>query len=201
MLKSATHLALTGMLFLGASASVVLPRQPHRQRQTLNRLQGMHGHHMMAPDPDKQIARMTTKLNLTADQQAQIKPILQDRQTQMMALHSDTTLAGPDKMAKMKSINQDTHAKVDAVLTDEQKKQWAEMQAQQREKMQHHMQEHGGGMGMDAPAPPPPSITWLNMELNRQAAFPNRRRPLLFVSRLRLAGCTTVTPVCCWASA
>ena len=112
---------------------------------------------MMAQNPDKQIAHMTAKLNLTADQQAQIKPILQDRNTQMMALHSDTTLAGPDKMAKMKSINQDTHAKIEAVLTDEQKKQWAEMQAQQREKMQQHMQEHGGGMGMDPPPPPPPA--------------------------------------------
>ena len=154
MLKSATHLALTGMLFLGASASAVFAQTAPAATDAQPPSTGMHGHHMMAPDPDKQIARLTTKLNLTADQQAQIKPILQDRQTQMMALHSDTTLAGPDKMAKMKSINQETHSKVDAVLTDEQKKQWAEMQAQQREKMQHHMQEHGGGMGMDAPAPP-----------------------------------------------
>ena len=158
MLKSATHLALTGMLFLGASASVVLaqaaaPAAPDAPPPP----PGMHGHHMMAQNPDKQLAHMTAKLNLTADQQAQIKPILQDRNTQMMALHSDTTLAGPDKMAKMKSINQDTHAKIEAVLTDEQKKQWAEMQAQQREKMQQHMQEHGGGMGMDAPPPPPPA--------------------------------------------
>ena len=158
MLKSATHLALTGMLFLGTSASVVLaqaaaPAAPDAPPPP----PGMHGHHMMAQNPDKQLAHMTAKLNLTADQQAQIKPILQDRSTQMMALHSDTTVAGPDKMAKMKSINQDTHAKIEAVLTDEQKKQWAEMQAQQQQRMQQHMQEHGGGMGMDAPPPPPPA--------------------------------------------
>ncbi len=158
MLKPATHLALTGLLFLGTSASVVLaqaaaPAAPDAPPPP----PGMHGHHMMAQNPDKQLAHMTAKLNLTADQQAQIKPILQDRNTQMMALHSDTALAGPDKMAKMKSINQDTHAKIEAVLTDEQKKQWAEMQAQQRERMQQHMQEHGGGMGMDAPPPPPPA--------------------------------------------
>ena len=86
MLKSATHLALTGMLFLGTSASVVLaqaaaPAAPDAPPPP----PGMHGHHMMAQNPDKQIAHMTAKLNLTADQQAQIKPILQDRSTQMMA--------------------------------------------------------------------------------------------------------------------
>lgn len=157
MLKTATHLALTGMLFLGASASAVFaqaaaPAAPDAAPPP----PGMHGHHgMMAQNPDKQLARMTAKLSLTADQQAQIKPILQDRSTQMMALHSDTSLAGPDKMAKMKSINQENRAKIDAVLNDQQKKQWAEMQAQQKERMQKHMQEHGGGMGQDAPPPPP----------------------------------------------
>jgi protein CpxP len=156
MLKSATHLALTGMLFLGTSASAVFAQTAPAAPEAAPPPAGMHGHHMMAPDPDKQIAHMTAKLNLTADQQAQIKPILQDRQTQMMALHSDSTLAGPDKMAKMKSINQESHAKIEAVLNDEQKKKWAEMQAQQRERMQQHMQEHGG-MGMDTPAPPPPA--------------------------------------------
>ncbi len=154
MLKPATHFALTGLLILGASASAVFA-QTAPAATDAPPPPGMHGHHMMAQNPDKQLARMTTKLNLSPDQQAQIKPILQDRSTQMMALHSDTSLAGPDKMAKMKSLNQDTHAKIEAVLNDQQKKQWAELQAQQREKMQQHMQEHGGGMGMDAPPPPP----------------------------------------------
>jgi periplasmic protein CpxP/Spy len=154
MLKPATHLVLTGMLFLGASASAVFA-QAAAPDAAPPPPPGMHGHHMMAQDPDKQLAHMTAKLNLTADQQAQIKPILQDRNTQMMALHSDTSLAGPDKMAKMKSINQENRAKIDAVLNDQQKKQWAELQAQQKEKMQQHMQEHGGGMGQDAPPPPP----------------------------------------------
>jgi periplasmic protein CpxP/Spy len=155
MLKSATHLALTGMLFLGASASAVFAQTAPAATDAPPPPPGMHGHHMMAMDPDKQLAHLTTKLSLSADQQAQIKPILQDRQSQMMALHSDTTLAGPDKMAKMKSLNQEEHAKIEAILNDDQKKQWAEMQAKQKARMQQHMQEHGGGMGMDAPAPPP----------------------------------------------
>ena len=67
-------------------------------------------------------------------------------------------------MAKMKSINQDTHAKIEAVLTDEQKKQWAEMQAQQtRKNAAAHAgawRRHGNGC---TPASSARSITKLNM--------------------------------------
>src|SRR5271165_4608649 len=118
------------MLLLGASATAVLaqasaPAAP--DAATPPPPPGMHGHHM-PPDPDKQLAHLTKKLSLTADQQAQIKPVLVARNQQMTALRSDTTLAGPDKMAKWKSINQDSRAKIDAVLTDQQKQEWAQLQ-------------------------------------------------------------------------
>ena len=38
--------------------------------------------------PDEQVARMTKRYNLSADQQTQIKPILADAQQQMMALRA-----------------------------------------------------------------------------------------------------------------
>ncbi len=38
--------------------------------------------------PDEQVARMTKRYNLSADQQTQIKPIVADTQQQMMALAS-----------------------------------------------------------------------------------------------------------------
>lgn len=155
MLKPATHFALTGLLFLGASVSAAFAQTAPAASDAPPPPPGMHGHHMRPPDPDKQLARMTSKLNLSADQQAQIKPILEDRNTQMAALHADTSLGGPDKMAKMKSIGQESQTKIDAVLNDQQKAQWAEMKAKQREKMQQRMQERGGAQGQDAPPPPP----------------------------------------------
>jgi Spy/CpxP family protein refolding chaperone len=52
-----------------------------------------HGGHRQM-DPEKQLANMTKRLNLTADQQNQIRPILTDRQQQMATLRADTSLAG-----------------------------------------------------------------------------------------------------------
>ena len=92
-------------------------------------------------DPDQQVARMTKRYNLSADQQAQIKPILVNQQQQMQALHGDSSLSQDDRMAKMKGIREDSSTKIQAILNDTQKKQYAEDQ----QRMQERMQERGGG--------------------------------------------------------
>jgi protein CpxP len=96
-------------------------------------------------DPDQQLARMTKRYNLSADQQAQIKPILANQQQQMQALRGDSSLSREDRMAKMKSIREDSSTKIQALLNDTQKKQYAEDQQQMQERMQERMQQRGGG--------------------------------------------------------
>src|SRR6201988_5063549 len=83
---------------------------------------GHHGGHMM--DPDARLAHMTKRYKLTADQQSQIKPILQDEQQQMQSLHGDTSTSRDDKMAKAKSIHEGSNQKIEAVLTDDQKQKF-----------------------------------------------------------------------------
>lgn len=91
--------------------------------------------------PDEQVARMTKRYNLSADQQAQIKPIVADTQQKMMALHQDSSLSRDDKMTKMMSIHQDANTKILAVLNDTQKQQFT----QDQQRMQERMQQRGGG--------------------------------------------------------
>jgi periplasmic protein CpxP/Spy len=93
------------------------------------------------PTPDEQVARMTKRYNLSADQQAQIKPIVADQQQKMMALRQDSSLSRDDKMAKMKSIHEDSNTKIQAILTDTQKQQFA----QDQQRMQERMMQRGGG--------------------------------------------------------
>ncbi len=109
---------------------------------------GMGGHRGMMMDPDQQLARMTKRYNLSADQQTQIKPILASTQQQMQALRADSSLSRDDRMAKMMSIRSDSKTKIEAVLNDSQKKQYEDDQ----QKMQERMQERGPGGG----GPPPP---------------------------------------------
>ena len=70
---------------------------------------------------DDMMQELTTKLNLTADQQTKIKSIMEEQHEQMRATMNDQSLSKEDKHAKMKSMHDSIHAKVREVLTDEQK--------------------------------------------------------------------------------
>ena len=99
--------------------------------------------------PDEQLARMTKRYDLSADQQTQIKPIIADTQQQMMTLRQDSSMSREDKMAKMKTIREGANTKIQALLNDSQKQKFAEDQ----QRMQERMQQREGG----APAGGPPS--------------------------------------------
>ena len=81
-----------------------------------------YGHHGM--NPDAQLQHLTKQLDLTADQQAQIKPILESRDQQMKQLWQDQSLAPPDRHTKMKAIQEDSKGKIEAVLNDTQKQKY-----------------------------------------------------------------------------
>jgi Spy/CpxP family protein refolding chaperone len=97
--------------------------------------------------PDEQLARMTKRYNLSSDQQSQIKPILANQQQQMMSLRQDSSMSRDDKMAKMKSIREDSSTRIQAILNDTQKQQFAADQ----QRMQQRMQERQGGSGGGGP--------------------------------------------------
>jgi hypothetical protein len=81
------------------------------------------GHHGMLT-PNEQLEGMTKRYNLSADQQTQLKPVLVSQQAQMQELRGDSSLSPDERKAKMQSIRADTKAKIEAVLNDDQKKQF-----------------------------------------------------------------------------
>jgi Spy/CpxP family protein refolding chaperone len=106
------------------------------------------GGHRGMMDPAQQLEGMTKRYNLSPDQQTQLKPILASQQQQMQALRGDSSLSREDRMAKMQSIHADTKTKIEAVLNDDQKKQF---EADQERMQQRRMQ--GGGPGDGGPPP------------------------------------------------
>ena len=70
----------------------------------------------------------------------------------MAARSYDTTLAQPDKRAKMMEIRKTAQEKVRTLLTDDQKTKFDAMQAE----MQKRRAEHQGGPGPGEPAPSTP---------------------------------------------
>jgi Spy/CpxP family protein refolding chaperone len=152
MKRQLCSLVLTGLLATG----VMLAQEPgSAPEQSAPQAEGggMGGHHrggnMM--DPDQRLSHMTKRYKLTADQQSQIKPILQDEQQQMQAMRSDTSTSRDDKRAKMQSMHQASTQKIEAVLTDEQKQKFEADQQKMQERRAGHT--HGGANGPEG-APP-----------------------------------------------
>jgi hypothetical protein len=102
-------------------------------------------------DPAQQLAGMTTRYTLTTDQQNQVKPILMDQQRRMRLLRLDSSLSPDEKKAKMLSILNDINSKIEAILNDDQRKQFE----QDHPSMQQRMQQPGQGGGPGGGGPPP----------------------------------------------
>jgi hypothetical protein len=143
-------IALGGMLALSANAALNAQDQTQAQNppqdQTPAATGQQHGHRRPM-DPDRQLAHLTKTLNLSADQQTQIKPILLDRQQKMQVLWQDQSLSRQDRRSKAIAIQQDTKTKLEAALNDQQKQQFDQMQAKMQARRQHRV-------GGDNQAPP-----------------------------------------------
>src|ERR1700733_11329480 len=70
---------------------------------------------------DKELADLTTSLNLTADQQAKIKPILTDESAKIHAAKKSSTGSADDSKAKNKVIRDDANQQIRALLTPDQR--------------------------------------------------------------------------------
>ena len=91
------------------------------------------GQRMRGPmTPEDQLARMTKQLQLTDEQQAKIKPILEDQHKQMMDLRQDTSMSRQDRFAKFRDIRQKSLDKIKPILTAEQQQKWQKMQEERR---------------------------------------------------------------------
>ena len=113
------------------------------------------------------MARLTDRLNLTADQQAKIQPILTDAATKIQSLHRDEVERGSQ-------IFKAANDQISDLLTPEQKVGLQKMESEREKKFLDHMRPWGapprdgpGGMhrhggpdnGVMPPPPPPPAAS------------------------------------------
>jgi len=138
-------IALSGLLAFGAT-TVIYAQDNSGQPQQQGQWGGGHGRGM---NPDEQLKHMTKELDLSSDQQSQIRPVLQERQQKMQAVFQDQSLSREDRRSKMMAIRQDSEGKITALLTDQQKQKY--------QAMQERMQERRGGQGQGGDNAPPPS--------------------------------------------
>jgi Spy/CpxP family protein refolding chaperone len=98
---------------------------------------GMHGG-PRPHDPVRELTHLTQALDLTAEQQTQIKPILEDRDTQMQTLHENSSLSRQESMAKAKGILDQSDSAIEAVLNSEQKAKFEKQRAMHAQMTHRH---------------------------------------------------------------
>jgi Spy/CpxP family protein refolding chaperone len=96
------------------------------------------GGHWQPPSAEEQTARLTKALNLTEEQQAKVKAILEEQHTQMSKLREDSSTAPQDRFAKMRELREKAHSQIKDVLTDDQKKKFEEMEQRRADRMRRH---------------------------------------------------------------
>lgn len=102
-----------------------------------------------ASNADAQVNSLASALNLTPDQQAKIKTILEDQHQQVVSLVNDNSMTQDAKMQKVHAIRQSTIEKVRGTLTsDEQKSKFDTMIQTQNQRIQEREQQQN-----NTPAP------------------------------------------------
>jgi ribosome recycling factor len=102
----------------------------------------------MMMDPGRRTQMMKDRLSLSDDQTSQVKSILEDSQTKMEALRSNSSLSQDDRRSQMMSLRKAENDKIEALLTADQKTKYEAMQQEMRGRR------GGGGSGGGTPQTP-----------------------------------------------
>ena len=97
--------------------------------------------------PEHRVQMLQQALNLTPDQTTQVKALLETERTKMEALRSNTALTQDDRRSQMMAIHGDTTTKMHALLSTEQATKYDSLEARMRQRRQD---------GGNPPPPPPP---------------------------------------------
>jgi Spy/CpxP family protein refolding chaperone len=138
------------MLTLGMAVPGVAQDNGAQQPSARQRFQHIH-----TPESiDQELARLTKDLELTSEQQQQVKSLLREHHDKIQALLDKNPNASRQELSpQIHAISEETHRQIHALLTDHQKD--LEKAMQQRE----HNEEENRHPAPSAAAPPDPSLS------------------------------------------
>jgi protein CpxP len=127
--KTTKLLAFLAAIVFGCNAAFAAAAEPnaspHRNRAQAVRQGGRD-----------YLQQLSEKLKLTDAQKAEIRPILAAEANEIRTVHQDSSLSAEQKQSKTKEIREANREKINALLTPEQQKIFAEMKEQAPARMQ-----------------------------------------------------------------
>lgn len=82
---------------------------------------------MKAGNLERRMQHLTVRLDLTEEQRAQVRPILEEEAVRINALRVDDNLSRVQRRAKLQEIRDDMYERINTVLTPEQQKKHDEL--------------------------------------------------------------------------
>jgi hypothetical protein len=124
-------LAYGVMLMLGMAGPVVAQDNWGQQPSARQQLEHIH-----APQSiDQELARLTKDLELTPEQQQQVRPLLQEHHDRIQAVLDKNPTASRQQLdQQIHAISDDTHRQIHALLTDHQRELEKAMQQRSPER-------------------------------------------------------------------
>ncbi len=92
---------------------------------------------------EEQLKSLSAQLNLTDEQRAAIKPILEEERQQLLA--KDDSLSREDRITNKRRIREKAGSKIRELLTDEQKPKFDQMEKERRDRMNSRKEKSEGG--------------------------------------------------------
>jgi Spy/CpxP family protein refolding chaperone len=106
------------MLLLGIARLAVAQADGAQQPSASQQLQHIHGPRSI----DQELARLTKDLELTPEQQQQVRPLLNQHHDKIQALLDKNPTASRQQLGpQIHAISDETHREIHALLTDHQK--------------------------------------------------------------------------------
>jgi periplasmic protein CpxP/Spy len=91
------------------------------EKKVAKKVKSTAGKETMMPAPEVQLKRMTKGLQLTDEQQQQIRPLLEDESAKLKAIRNNENLSPKQIRKQVEEMRSDTNAKIQTYLTPEQK--------------------------------------------------------------------------------
>ena len=136
MRKTISSFLITAVFGLAGTLVMAQDQVPSNPSQANGPVEARQGHRQL--DPSVQARHMAKRLKLSADQQSQVAGILAAQRDQVTSLRSDASLSREDRYARMQSIRGESESKIRALLTDDQKQSFDQMEQQRRDRQQNH---------------------------------------------------------------
>jgi len=142
------------MLVLGMAGRAVAQDNGAQQPSARHQLQHIHTPQSI----DQELTRLTEDLELTAEQQQQVRPLLQEHHDRIQALLDKNPRASRQELSpQIHAISDETHSKIHALLNDQQRE--LEKAMQQRE---HNGKENRRSIPPGAASPETSSSAFLS---------------------------------------